>query len=103
MTFNYTVIIGDSKNLYTISNSSIHLIIHSPPYTHIKDYGHPDQIGFHPKFIENTKKYLTVFLKDIEKVWRECYRVLLDGCRMIINVGDVFLNTKDFGRYNNHK
>lgn len=40
------IIIGDSRELIETENESIELIITSPPYWHIKDYGVPGQIGY---------------------------------------------------------
>ena len=32
-------------------------------------------------------------------VWRECFRVLNDGCRLCINIGDQFARSVYYGRY----
>lgn len=40
------VIIGDSRNMKELSNNSVDLIITSPPYWHLKDYGVKNQIGY---------------------------------------------------------
>lgn len=32
-------------------------------------------------------------------VWKECYRVLSDGCRLCINIGDQFARSVYYGRY----
>lgn len=82
--------IGDSKDvLSSLTGESIGLVITSPPYWNIKDYGCKDQIGFNQSYEE----YL-FFLKN---VWLECKRVLLPGCKLVINVGDQFLRAKDNG------
>ncbi len=39
------IIIGDSRQMKEVKNEEIDLIITSPPYWHIKDYGIPGQIG----------------------------------------------------------
>jgi site-specific DNA-methyltransferase (adenine-specific) len=74
-----------------IENNSIQLIITSPPYGKIKDYGSETQIGFYDSFEE--------YFKRLGAVWKECFRVLETQCRMVINVGDQYLRTSEFGRY----
>ena len=74
-----------------LKNNSIQLIITSPPYGKIKDYGLDEQIGYYDSFEE--------YFQRLNNVWRECYRVLEPNCRMIINIGDQYLRTTKFGRY----
>ena len=42
----HTCIIGDSRKMDELKDSSIHLIVTSPPYWQLKDYKIKDQIGF---------------------------------------------------------
>ncbi len=42
----HKIIIGNSRNMTEVKNSSVHLIITSPPYWQLKDYGTENQIGF---------------------------------------------------------
>lgn len=46
----HKLIQGDSRNLSLIKDSSVHLIITSPPYWQLKDYGNDGQIGFHDSY-----------------------------------------------------
>uniref|UniRef100_A0A7V4E3N7 Methyltransferase n=1 Tax=candidate division WOR-3 bacterium TaxID=2052148 RepID=A0A7V4E3N7_UNCW3 len=85
------IIIGDSRELIEIENESIGLIITSPPYWHIKDYGVPGQIGYGQNLHE--------YLKDLYRVWKECFRVLKPGRRLCINIGDQFVRSVIYGRY----
>lgn len=82
---------GDSRNLSLISDKSVHLIITSPPYWQLKDYGSTDQIGFHDNY-EN-------YINNLNCVWSECNRILHDGCRLCINIGDQFARSVYYGRY----
>jgi DNA modification methylase len=84
-------IIGDSRKMIEIPDSSVHLIITSPPYWQLKDYGSIDQIGFDHSYEE--------YINNLNLVWKECYRVLHPGCRMIINIGDQFARSVYYGRY----
>ena len=87
----HTLIHGDSRNLSLISDKSVHLIITSPPYWQLKDYGNDGQIGFHDSYES--------YINNLNAVWAECYRVLHDGCRLCINIGDQFARSVYYGRY----
>lgn len=85
------IIIGDSRKMEEIEDSSIDLVITSPPYWHIKDYGITGQIGYGQSLHE--------YLRDLYRVWKECYRVLKQGRRLCINIGDQFARSIIYGRY----
>ncbi|MHA1144690.1 MAG: DNA-methyltransferase, partial [Candidatus Helarchaeota archaeon] len=74
-----------------VEDASVHLIITSPPYGSIKDYGIKDQIGFMDGF-DN-------YIQRLTSVWKECYRVLEPQCRLVINVGDQYLRKTEHERY----
>ena len=46
----HKIIIGDSRKMSEIDNSSVHLIVTSPPYWQLKDYGSKNQIGFNDTY-----------------------------------------------------
>ena len=87
----HKIVIGDSRRLNKIPDKSVQLIITSPPYWQLKDYGTKDQIGFNDSYEE--------YINNLNLVWKECYRVLSDGCRMCINIGDQFARSVYYGRY----
>ena len=74
-----------------IADKSVNLVITSPPYWQLKDYGIRNQIGYH----ENYETYIN----NLNLVWKECYRVLDNGCRLCINIGDQFARAVYYGRY----
>jgi len=74
-----------------VFDNSIQLIVTSPPYGKIKDYGNQNQIGFFGTFDD--------YFRRLKQVWSECYRVLEPQCRLVINIGDQYLRTSEFGRY----
>ena len=74
-----------------LTNNSIHLVITSPPYWQLKDYGTDNQIGYHDSY-EN-------YINNLNLVWKECYRVLHNGCRLCVNIGDQFARSVYYGRY----
>ena len=85
------IVFGDSRQMNTIADKSVQLIITSPPYWQLKDYGAEDQIGFNDSYEE--------YINNLNLVWQECYRVLSDGCRLCINIGDQFARSVYYGRY----
>ena len=87
----HTLVNGDSRKLSLIPDKSVHLIITSPPYWQLKDYGNDNQIGFHDSYES--------YINNLNAVWSECNRVLHDGCRLCINIGDQFARSVYYGRY----
>jgi len=87
----HKIIIGDSRQMTELDDKSIQLIITSPPYWQLKDYGNGGQIGFDDTY-EN-------YINNLNLVWNECHRVLEDGCRLCINIGDQFARSVYYGRY----
>jgi len=91
MRTHHKIINGDSRKMIEVPDNSVHLIITSPPYWQLKDYGNEKQIGFHDSY-EN-------YINNLNLVWKECYRVLHNGCRLCINIGDQFARSVYYGRY----
>jgi modification methylase len=87
----HKIIIGDSRWMNDVSDESIHLIITSPPYWQLKDYGNGKQIGFNDTYEE--------YINNLNLVWSECNRVLHKGCRVCVNIGDQFARSVYYGRY----
>lgn len=83
---------GDARDLSFLGDESIHLVVTSPPYWNLKRYNeNPDQLG-HVNDYES-------FLNELEKVWKEIFRVLVPGGRLVCVVGDVCVSRKKFGRH----
>lgn len=74
-----------------LTDNSVHLVITSPPYWQLKDYGSPDQIGYNDSYED--------YINNLNLVWQECYRVLFPGCRLCVNIGDQFARAVYYGRY----
>lgn len=74
-----------------LPDNSVHLAVTSPPYWQLKDYGTDNQIGFHDSY-EN-------YINNLNLVWKECHRVIHDGCRLCVNIGDQFARSVYYGRY----
>ena len=87
----HKIIHGDSRQMNLVTDKSVHLVITSPPYWQLKDYGTKDQIGFHETYES--------YINNLNLVWKECHRVLHPGCRLCINIGDQFARSVYYGRY----
>jgi len=87
----HKIVFGDSRSLNQVKDKSVQLIITSPPYWQLKDYGTDKQIGFNDSYEE--------YINNLNLVWKECNRVLADGCRLCINIGDQFARSVYYGRY----
>jgi len=75
-----------------VPDESVHLIITSPPYWQLKDYGDERQIGFHDNYED--------YNNNLNLVWNECHRILHKGCRLCINIGDQFARSVYYERKN---
>lgn len=91
MRTSHRIIFGDARRMSLVGDKSAHVIITSPPYWQLKDYGVGGQIGFHDTYEE--------YINNLNLVWRECHCVLHDGCRLCINIGDQFARSVYYGRY----
>ncbi len=75
-----------------IEDESVHLVVTSPPYWTLKRYNENEaQLG-HVSDYE-------AFIAELEQVWREVFRVLVVGGRLVCVVGDVCLSRRKHGRH----
>ena len=89
----HELIHGDARRASRLDEDSIHLVVTSPPYWTLKRYNdHAGQLG-------HVEDY-AAFMDGLDDVWRGCYRALVPGGRLVINVGDVCLSRrKNNGRH----
>jgi site-specific DNA-methyltransferase (adenine-specific) len=93
MSFNtkHRIINGDSRRMAELEDKSVDLVITSPPYWQLKDYGTENQIGYNDSYEE--------YINNLNLIWKESYRVLNNGCRLCVNIGDQFARAVYYGRY----
>jgi modification methylase len=89
----HTIKLGDARNLTWIPSDSVHLVVTSPPYWNLKKYK-GDQKGQ----MGDIEDY-EAFLRELDKVWEECARVLVGGGRICCVVGDVCISRRKGGRH----
>lgn len=87
----HTIINGDCRKMSELEYRSVQLVVTSPPYWQLKDYGSETEIGFNHSYEE--------YINHLNLVWKECYRVLEDGCRLCVNIGDQYARSAYYGRY----
>jgi len=87
----HKIINGDSRQMTELEDKSVDLVITSPPYWQLKDYGTEDQIGYNDSYED--------YINNLNLVWKESYRVLNNGCRLCVNIGDQFARAVYYGRY----
>ncbi|MFQ5855775.1 MAG: DNA-methyltransferase [Anaerolineae bacterium] len=88
----HRLFVQDARHMDNVPEESVHLILTSPPYWTLKEY--PEREGQ----LGRISSYET-FLDEMDKVWRQCHRVLVKGGRLIIVVGDVCLSRRKHGRH----
>ena len=83
--------LGDARNMRWIEDESVQLVVTSPPYWTLKKYEPNDhQLGAIADY--------EAFLGELDRVWKECARVLVPGGRICCVVGDVCISRKAAGR-----
>lgn len=90
----HEMILGDARDLRMIPSESVHLVVTSPPYFNLKDYA-SDAGG---RQLGRIGDYDT-FLAELDKVWRECARVLVPGGRICCIIGDILIPRRADGRH----
>jgi site-specific DNA-methyltransferase (adenine-specific) len=80
------IIRGDSRNLSSIKDESMGLVITSPPYWNKANYG---DTKLNLGNVEGYKE----FFREIRPVLQECYRVLMPGRKMCIVTANVNQHT----------
>ena len=88
----HQLVVGDAREIH-LAPESVHLVMTSPPYWTLKKYRECEgQLGHWADYEE--------FLRQLDKVWRRCFKALVPGGRLVCVVGDVCLSRrKNNGRH----
>lgn len=103
----HKLIIGDSRRMVEISDESIDLVITSPPYPMIQMWDTlfsniSPLVAKALKELDGDAAFEYMHL-ELDKVWKEIYRVAKNGALVCINIGDATRTiNKKFQLYSNH-
>lgn len=82
-----TIFNMNSNDMSHIPDNSVNLIITSPPYWTLKDYDVEGQIG------TGSSSY-DYYISELNKVWKECVRILAPDGKLCINIMPFLLTGK---------
>jgi DNA modification methylase len=103
----HNFIFSNSKKMGTIPSSSVHLVVTSPPYPMIEMWDdmfkrQSNEITKALK-LEQGLQAFELMHRELDPVWKEIYRILIDGGIACINIGDAVRTMDDeFRLYPNH-
>ncbi len=83
----HIVITGNSKQMDLVPDESVHLVVTSPPYWNLKDYGNDDAIGQSSSTYEE-------YLESLYAVFKECVKKLVPDGKLIVNIMPILLPGK---------
>ncbi len=88
MASEHNIYIGDAAMvLKKLPDNFFQLMVTSPPYWNVRDYGHEDQIG--------RTDTLPEYLDRLDHVWREAARTLLPDGKIAVNIGNIYYSEPD--------
>jgi len=85
----HKIFFGDAAGVLReyVASESVQLMVTSPPYWNVRDYGHSLQIGYNES--------LEGYMARLNEVWREVVRVLLPDGKLALNVGNIYYSQPD--------
>jgi DNA modification methylase len=107
METHHRIIVGDSRNLDQLEDNSVELVVTSPPYPMIEMW---DDVfsDLNPEIggrlnTGDGQEALELMHEELNKVWEEVNRVLVEGGIACINIGDATRKVDgSFRVYQNH-
>lgn len=91
MKTNHNIYIHASQHMMYTADNSIDLVVTSPPYPMIEMW---DEIlgEQNPNILESLEnepeKAFEMMHQELDKVWKECFRVIKPGGFLCVNIGD---------------
>jgi DNA modification methylase len=107
LTTEHRLIHGDARSMASVADASVEQVVTSPPYPMIEMWDgmfrkQNPQIGVALDDLDGAASF-ELMHRELDKVWRECFRVLKDGCFACINIGDATRTiNRRFQIYSNH-
>lgn len=100
----HSIYIGASQHMTFTEDNSINLVVTSPPYPMIEmwdDVMSSQNHRISDNLEENPEEAFELMHQELDKVWKECFRVLKIGGFLCINIGDATRTIKgNFTLYN---
>lgn len=102
----HNIYITASQKMDCLNSETIDLVVTSPPYPMIEMWD--DIMSAQNKEIltalkENPMNAFELMHQELDKVWRECFRLLKEGGLMCVNIGDATRTINgEFQLFNNH-
>ena len=88
MSTTHKIYIGDAETvLKKLPDNFFQLMVTSPPYWNVRDYGHKEQIGLNDTLEE--------YLDRLNGLWREVTRTLLPDGKIALNIGNIYYSEPD--------
>jgi len=95
-----------AQDMSRLDDATIDLVVTSPPYPMIEMWDlvfSAQSPAVAETLAQDPARAFELMHQELDKVWKECFRVLKDGGFMCVNVGDATRTiNKDFQLYNNH-
>ena len=103
----HKILFKNSKKMSAIPSASVHLVVTSPPYPMIEMWD--EMFSRHSKDIAKALKHekglqaFELMHRELDPVWEETHRILVDGGIACINIGDAVRTVdEEFRLYPNH-
>ena len=102
----HKIFFGNSKNMSSVEDNSVDLIVTSPPYPMIEmwdDIMSLQNPHIKDNILSNPHLAFELMHKELDAIWKDCFRVLKDGGFICINIGDATRTINgDFELFDNH-
>ena len=97
---NHKLLFTDSRKI-PLEDESVDLVVTSPPYPMIEMWDNLF-LNMNDSISVDSDDAFELMHMELDKVWKECYRVLRPGSFICINIGDATRTTNQFRLYSNH-